>query len=79
MVKVTIVGAAGGIGQPLSLLLKANPLVTELALYDLVNTPGVAADLAHVNTPAKVIDLHHRRLATLVMNKCPLLSRMLIL
>ncbi|KAJ3113344.1 malate DEHYDROGENASE, NAD-dependent [Phlyctochytrium bullatum] len=54
MVKVAVLGAAGGIGQPLSLLLKANPLVTELALYDIVNTPGVAADLSHINTPAKV-------------------------
>ncbi|XP_006455561.1 NAD-malate dehydrogenase [Agaricus bisporus var. bisporus H97] len=38
----------------LSLLLKCNPLVTELGLYDIVNTPGVAADLAHISTPAKV-------------------------
>ncbi|KAI9328560.1 lactate/malate dehydrogenase [Zopfochytrium polystomum] len=54
MVKVAVLGAAGGIGQPLSLLLKANPLVSELSLYDIVNTPGVAADLSHINTPAKV-------------------------
>ncbi|KAJ3241183.1 malate DEHYDROGENASE, NAD-dependent [Chytriomyces hyalinus] len=54
MVKVAVLGAAGGIGQPLSLLMKANPLVSELALYDVVNTPGVAADLSHINTPAKV-------------------------
>ncbi|KAJ3042980.1 hypothetical protein HDV00_006287 [Rhizophlyctis rosea] len=47
-------GAAGGIGQPLSLLVKSNPLVTELALYDIANTAGVAADLSHINTPAKV-------------------------
>jgi malate dehydrogenase len=40
MVKVAVLGAAGGIGQPLSLLLKANVLVSELALYDIVNTPG---------------------------------------
>ncbi|TFY72194.1 hypothetical protein EVG20_g816 [Dentipellis fragilis] len=44
----------GGIGQPLALLLKANPLVTELGLFDIVNTPGVAADLSHISTPAKV-------------------------
>ena len=49
-----MLGAAGGIGQPLSLLLKMNPMVTELALYDIANTPGVAADLSHCNTPAKV-------------------------
>ncbi|KAJ3527982.1 hypothetical protein NM688_g8054 [Phlebia brevispora] len=54
MVKAVVLGAAGGIGQPLSLLLKANPLVTELGLYDIVNTPGVAADLSHISTPAKV-------------------------
>ena len=49
-----VLGAAGGIGQPLSLLLKADPLVSGLSLYDVVNTPGVAADLSHCNTPATV-------------------------
>jgi len=39
-----------GIGQPLSMLLKLNPAVTKLALYDIVHTPGVAADLSHVET-----------------------------
>ena len=39
-----------GIGQPLSLLLKLNPAITKLALYDIVHTPGVAADLSHVET-----------------------------
>ena len=48
-----MLGAAGGIGQPLSLLLKADPLVSGLSLY-VVNTPGVAADLSHCNTPATV-------------------------
>jgi len=52
--KVAVLGAAGGIGQPLSMLLKMNPLVSELALYDIANTPGVAADLSHCNTPAQV-------------------------
>ncbi|KAG9042763.1 hypothetical protein FS837_010409 [Tulasnella sp. UAMH 9824] len=51
MVKAVVLGAAGGIGQPLSLLLKINP---NLALYDIVATPGVAADLSHIATPAKV-------------------------
>ncbi|EJU00228.1 NAD-malate dehydrogenase [Dacryopinax primogenitus] len=54
MVKVVVLGAAGGIGQPLSLLLKTNPVVTGLSLYDIVNAPGVAVDLSHINTPAKV-------------------------
>ncbi|PVI02708.1 malate dehydrogenase-like protein [Periconia macrospinosa] len=54
MVKAVVAGASGGIGQPLSLLLKADPNVTELALYDVVNTPGVAADLSHISSPATV-------------------------
>ncbi|XP_076302203.1 malate dehydrogenase, mitochondrial-like [Lasioglossum baleicum] len=52
--KVAVLGASGGIGQPLALLLKQSPLVTELSLYDIVNTPGVAADLSHMDTAAKV-------------------------
>jgi len=51
---VAVLGAAGGIGQPLSLLIKQSPLVGELSLYDVVNTPGVAADLSHCCTPARV-------------------------
>lgn len=54
MVNVCLIGAAGGIGQPLALLLKLNPLVTHLALYDVVNTPGVAADLSHIDTNTTV-------------------------
>lgn len=53
MVKVTVCGAAGGIGQPLSLLLKLNPQVTQLSLFDVVNVPGVGADLSHINTGAE--------------------------
>ena len=77
-----MLGAAGGIGQPLSLLLKMSPLIDQLALYDIVNTPGmslnteisiktgclfvtmsnfncyiwvgVAADLSHIESTAKV-------------------------
>lgn len=53
--RVCVVGAAGGIGQPLSLLLKQNDLVTSLSCYDVAPvTPGVAADLSHINTAAKV-------------------------
>lgn len=54
-VKVAVCGASGGIGQPLSLLLKNSPLVTELSLYDIVHTPGVAADLSHIDTRSKVV------------------------
>lgn len=49
-------GAAGGIGQPMSLLLKQNSVVTQLALYDIVGTPGVAADLSHIETQSQVGD-----------------------
>ena len=47
--KVTVLGAGGGIGQPLSLLLKLSPEIDELACYDIVGAPGVAADLSHVS------------------------------
>lgn len=49
-----MLGASGGIGQPLSLLLKNSPLVSRLTLYDIAHTPGVAADLSHIETRANV-------------------------
>jgi len=54
--KVTVLGAAGGIGQALALLLKTQlPNGTELSLYDIAPvTPGVAADLSHIPTAVKV-------------------------
>ncbi|KAK9085489.1 hypothetical protein Sjap_025900 [Stephania japonica] len=52
--KVAVLGAAGGIGQPLALLMKLNPLVSHLSLYDIAGTPGVAADVSHVNTRSEV-------------------------
>ena len=52
--KVAVLGAAGGIGQSLSLLLKLDKQVTELSLYDVSPvTPGVAADISHCPSPAK--------------------------
>merc|ERR1712107_778600 len=51
---VAVMGASGGIGQPLSMLLKLNPAVTKLSLYDIVHTPGVAADLSHCETASPV-------------------------
>jgi len=55
--KVAVLGAAGGIGQALSLLLKLNlPAGTDLALYDLAPvTPGVAVDLSHIPTAVTVV------------------------
>jgi len=53
--KVTVCGAAGGIGQPLSMLLKEKlPPGSTLALYDVVNVPGVACDISHISTQVKV-------------------------
>lgn len=52
--KVAVMGASGGIGQPLSMLLKLNPAVSQLHLYDIVHTPGVAADLSHCETKSDV-------------------------
>lgn len=52
--KVAVLGASGGIGQPLSLLLKNSPMVSRLSLYDIAHTPGVAADLSHIETRANV-------------------------
>jgi malate dehydrogenase len=52
--RVAVCGACGGIGQPLSLLLKMNPQISELRLFDVANTAGVAADLSHCCTPAEV-------------------------
>jgi len=54
MVKAVVLGASGGIGQPLALLLKVNPAISELGLFDIINTPGVASDLSHIASPAKV-------------------------
>ncbi|XP_078429602.1 malate dehydrogenase [Wolffia australiana] len=54
--KVAVLGAAGGIGQPLALLLKMSPLISALHLYDIANVKGTVADLNHCNTPARAID-----------------------
>lgn len=55
--KITVLGAAGGIGQALSLLLKTQlPAGSELALYDVAPvTPGVAVDLSHIPTEVSVL------------------------
>lgn len=54
--KIVILGAAGGIGQALALLLKNQlPVGTELALYDIAPaTPGIALDLSHIPTDVKI-------------------------
>jgi len=56
--KVCVCGGAGGIGQPLSMLMSMDPLVGELSIFDLsvamVPPAGVAADLGHIERKAKV-------------------------
>ncbi|KAJ5736368.1 malate dehydrogenase [Penicillium malachiteum] len=54
MVKIALIGAAGQIGTPLSLLCKSSDLFDEISLYDLVHVPGIATDLMHIDTRAKV-------------------------
>ena len=41
-----VVSASSRISQPLAFLLKFNPTVTELSLFDVVRTPGVASDVS---------------------------------
>ena len=52
MKKLALLGGAGGIGQPLGLLLKNSlPNGWHLSLYDIAPvTPGVAKDLSHIPT-----------------------------
>merc|ERR1712137_404121 len=54
--KCSVLGAAGGIGQPLSLLMSINPRVTALTCYDVAPiTPGVACDLSHISSDSSCI------------------------
>merc|ERR1711907_807318 len=52
--RVAVLGASGGIGQPLSMLLRNSGMVSQLKLYDVLNTVGVATDLSHVDMCAGV-------------------------
>lgn len=56
--KVCVVGGAGGIGQPLALLMAMDPKVKELSIIDLnvavIPAAGVAADLGHLEGKCKV-------------------------
>jgi len=71
--KVCVVGGAGGIGQPLSLLMASCPMVSELVIVDLniamVPAPGVAADLSHLEGKCKVTSL------TLTLNQDRLIDK----
>lgn len=56
--KVCISGGAGGIGQPLSMLMALDRNVSELSIQDItfamVPASGVAADLGHIEYPCAV-------------------------
>jgi len=56
--KVCVCGGAGGIGQPLSLLMTLDKNVREVSVYDLsiamVPPAGVAADLGHIENKVAV-------------------------
>merc|ERR1712039_467672 len=56
--KVCVCGVAGGIGQPLSMLMSLDPNVKELCIFDLtvamVPPAGVAQDLAHLERKCSV-------------------------
>lgn len=52
--RVAIIGAAGHVGQPLSMMLKNSNYVDELYLYDEVNTKSLALELSHIDTKCKV-------------------------
>lgn len=56
--KVAVCGGAGGIGQPLAMLMSMSDLVKEVSVQDvtmaMVPPAGVAADLGHIEYPAKV-------------------------
>lgn len=54
MCKIGIIGGNGGIGRHLALRLKLNKYVTDISLWDITDTKGVAADLSHIDTKAKV-------------------------
>ena len=38
----------------MSMLLKLDPNITHVSVFDMVGAPGVAADLSHIDTPASV-------------------------
>jgi len=56
--KVCVCGGAGGIGQPLCLLMALDPMVWELSVYDLtiamVPAEGIGTDLGHIERKCKV-------------------------
>lgn len=55
--KVAVLGGSGGIGQPLSLLLKVadkQAPISSVAVFDINHAKGVACDLSHCDTASSV-------------------------
>uniref|UniRef100_A0A0A9WW43 Malate dehydrogenase, mitochondrial n=2 Tax=Lygus hesperus TaxID=30085 RepID=A0A0A9WW43_LYGHE len=52
--KVSVMGAMGRIGHPLSLLLKQSPWFDEIAIQDNVSPKGLALELNHIDTKSVV-------------------------
>lgn len=75
MARVCVLGAGGGIGQPLALLLKMQlPYGSHLALYDLAGVEGVYADISHVDNAGVSISWAQGKLPP--QPNCPELSRL---
>ncbi|MXP67667.1 malate dehydrogenase [Pantoea sp. Aalb] len=68
--KVTVIGAAGGIGQALALLLKIQlPVGSILSLYDIAPiTPGVIMDLSHIPTTVKIENFSNKDIISALQN-----------
>ncbi|KAJ8947961.1 hypothetical protein NQ318_021059 [Aromia moschata] len=54
LMKVSVIGSAGKVGQALSLMLKQSPLIDELCVHDVKPTSGFATELEHIDTHCKV-------------------------
>ncbi|KAJ1632389.1 lactate/malate dehydrogenase [Pavlovales sp. CCMP2436] len=51
---VALIGAGGGLGPPLSALLRQSSLISNLRLYDVSPVAGLACDLQHINATGNV-------------------------
>ncbi|KAJ8981623.1 hypothetical protein NQ317_000851 [Molorchus minor] len=54
LMKVSVIGASGKVGQGLCLMLKQSPLIDELCLHDVKHTSGLAKELEHIDTQCKI-------------------------
>lgn len=68
--KICIIGANGGIGRHLALNLKLCKYITDLALYDIVETAGIKEDLSHIATSTRVSNYTGDEKALIESLKC---------